>query len=212
MNSMGIFGSGRVATALATRLATAGHSVWIGTRDTADASAKWRGPAVTFASHERTAREASLLINAMPGDTSLERLEALREALDGKILVDVSNATRRGAQGLPASLCYPGESLAEHLQRALPGTRVVKTLNTMLFSVMANPRALQTPPTAFLSGNDAGAKATVRELLATLGWPPAWMEDLGDLTTARSTESLVLLVPSILRNHGMSPFAFAIAR
>ncbi|WNG28354.1 NADP oxidoreductase [Cystobacter fuscus] len=212
MNRIGILGTGRVATALATRLASTGRDVMIGTRNVADASARWTGPAVTFATHSQTAREAALLINATPGDTSLERLGALREELDGKILVDVSNATRRGAEGLPAGLLYPDSSLAEHLQQALPGTRVVKTLNTMLFTVMVAPRGLSVPPTAFLSGNDGEAKATVRELLHDLGWPPDWIEDLGDIFTARGTEALMLLVPHLIRRRGFAPFALTVAR
>ncbi|ATB37159.1 hypothetical protein CYFUS_002580 [Cystobacter fuscus] len=212
MNRIGILGSGRVATVLATGLVTAGHEVGIGTRDATGAAARWTGPTVAFADPERTAREASLLINATPGDTSLERLGALREALDGKILMDVSNATRRGAGGMPAGLCYPDSSLAEHLQQALPGTRVVKALNTMLFSVMANPRALSVPPTAFLSGNDAGAKTAVGGLLQSLGWPVEWIEDLGDLSTARGTEALMLLVPHLIRRRGFAPFALTVAR
>ncbi|WNG18851.1 NADPH-dependent F420 reductase [Cystobacter fuscus] len=212
MNRIGIFGTGRVATALATRLAATGHDVMIGTRNVADSSARWTGPSVTFANHSQTARESPLLINATPGDTSLERLGALREELDGKILVDVSNATRRGADGLPAGLLHPDSSLAELLQQALPGTRVVKTLNTMLFSVMVAPRGLSVPPTAFLSGNDAEAKATVRELLHDLGWPPDWIEDLGDIFTARGTEALMLLVPHLVRRRGFAPFALTIAR
>jgi 8-hydroxy-5-deazaflavin:NADPH oxidoreductase len=212
MTRIGILGSGRVATALATQLATAGHDVSVGTRSPAAASAKWSGPAVTFAEPAQAAREASLVINATPGDSSVERLGALRAELEGKILVDVSNATRRGADGMPAGLCYPDSSLAEHLQQALPGTRVVKTLNTMLFTVMANPRVLQTPPSVFLSGNDAGAKAAVRELLQSLGWEPGWIEDLGDLSTARAPEAFILMVPHLLRGRGFAPFALTIAR
>ncbi|WP_063040121.1 hypothetical protein [Nocardia pseudovaccinii] len=48
-------------------------------------------------------------------------------------------------------------------------------------------------------------------LLTDLGWTEDWTEDLGDITTARSTESLMLLVPSIIRNRGMEPFALTIA-
>jgi predicted dinucleotide-binding enzyme len=212
MTSIGILGSGRVATALATRLATTGHNVMIGTRNAANSSARWTGPAVTFADPAQTAREASILINATPGDTSLERLSALREELDGKILVDVSNATQRGADGLPAGLLYPASSLAEHLQQALPGTQVVKTLNTMLFTVMVDPHRLSVSPTAFLSGNDGGAKTAVGELLHDLGWPPVWIEDLGDIFTARGTEALILLVPHIIRSRGFAPFALTVAR
>jgi hypothetical protein len=38
----------------------------------------------------------------------------------------------------------------------------------------------------FVSGNDAGAKAKVRELLQAFGWNDVM--DLGDIATARATE------------------------
>lgn len=116
MTDIGILGSGRVAKTLATKLAAAGHAVTIGTRDPDKASAAWTGQAVTFADHRQTARQVSIVINATPGDTSLERLSALRDVLDGKILIDVSNATERSTDGMPGGLSYPNSSLAEHLQ------------------------------------------------------------------------------------------------
>lgn len=210
LHSIGILGSGRVADTLAAKLAEVGHDVTIGTR-TGTRPAAWTGPDLTFADHETAIRRASVVINATPGDTALERLAALREPLGGKILIDVSNATQRGADGMPGTLRYPNGSLAEHLQDALPGTRVVKTLNTMFFTVMANPGSLSVPPTVFLSGNDADAKAVVRELLTDLGWLPGWIMDLGDVTSARGTEALMLLVPHIIRSRGFAPFALALA-
>jgi hypothetical protein len=211
MTTLAILGSGRVAATLADKLADAGHTIVIGTRNPADAPATWTGRPVAFAEPEEAAHRAAVVINATPGDGSLERLGALRQALHGKILIDVSNATRRGGDGVPDDLLYPGSSLAERLQEALPDTRVVKTLNTMFFTVMADPRALGTPPTAFLSGNDPDAKAVVGDLLADLGWPAAWIEDLGDISTARGAEAIMLLVPSLLRNNGWKPFAFTVA-
>ena len=210
MYCIGILGSGRVGAILAGKLADVGHDVVVGTR-TGTRPEGWSGPSLAFADHETTARRAEIVVNAAPGDSALERLTALREPLAGKILVDVSNATRRDADGLPGALSYPGESLAEHLQDALAETRVVKTLNTMLFSVMANPRSLPVPPMAFLSGNDSGAKAVVGGLLGDLGWPAEWIMDLGDVTTARSTEALALLVPHIIRSRGFAPFAITVA-
>ncbi|WP_406273941.1 NAD(P)-binding domain-containing protein [Streptomyces sp. NBC_00191] len=212
MTSIGILGSGRVATGLAAQLASVGHEVTIGSRNPTATAAQWTGPAVRHSDHAGTARHAPVVINATPGNTTLQRLTALREELDGTILVDVSNAIERGADGLPGGLCYPDSSLAERLQQALPGTRVVKTFNTMLFTVMTDPGSLSTPPTAFLSGDDEDAKAAVGRLLADLGWRPEWIEDLGDITTARATEALVLLVPHLFRRHGPRPFALSVAR
>ncbi len=214
MNRIGILGTGRVGANLAGKLAGAGHHVTLGGRDRegVEALAAKIDPRITVSGQRATARAADIVINATPGDTSLDRLTELRAELAGKILVDVSNATRDSEDGLPGELRYPGGSLAEKLQAALPETQVVKTLNTMLFMVMTAPGILDTPPTVYLSGDDPDAKKTVTGLLHDLGWQPAWIEDLGDITTARATEAMILIVPHILRRHGFKPFAVSLAR
>ncbi|MGW6917887.1 NADPH-dependent F420 reductase [Kitasatospora sp. NPDC054939] len=214
MTSIGILGAGRVGANLAGKLSAAGHRVTLGVRNPEETAARALGtaPPTAFADQRTTARTADIVINATPGDSALDRLAGLRTELSGKLLVDVSNATRDADDGLPGDLCYPGSSLAEQLQSALPDTRVVKTLNTMLFTVMTAPETLATPPTAYLSGDDQHAKKTVTGLLGDLGWPAAWIEDLGDITTARATEAMILVVPHILRRHGFKPFAVSLAR
>ncbi|MFH8224306.1 NADPH-dependent F420 reductase [Streptomyces sp. NPDC018057] len=198
MTTIAVLGNGRVGGNLAAALTRAGHEV----------TAVDRTPGAAAAA----ARAARIVINATPGAGSLERLTALREELRGKILIDVSNATTDGPDGLPADLIHPGSSLAEQLQEALPETRVVKTLNTMLFPVMTAPAALAQAPDAFLSGDDPQAKRTVRELLMDLGWREEWITDLGGITTARATEAAILFVPHVIRANGFTPFAVSIAR
>ncbi|MGF1344139.1 NADPH-dependent F420 reductase [Streptomyces flavovirens] len=214
MTSIGILGTGRVGTNLAGKLSSAGHHVTLGGRSPKDPTDRAAGAAsrIAFADQRTTARTADIVINATPGDSSLDRLTDLRTELSGKILVDVSNATRDADDGLPGELCHPGSSLAEKLQAALPGTHVVKTLNTMLFMVMTAPETLGTPPTVYVSGDDEKAKKAVTGLLGDLGWQPAWIEDLGDISTARATEAMVLVVPHVLRRHGFEPFAVSLAR
>ncbi|MET7345921.1 NAD(P)-binding domain-containing protein [Streptomyces sp. NPDC005547] len=198
MSTIAVLGNGRVGGNLATALARAGHEV----------TAVGRAPGAAASA----ARTAQVVINATPGAGSLERLTALREELRDTILVDVSNATTDGPDGLPADLIYPGSSLAEQLQEALPETRVVKTLNTMLFPVMTAPGALAHAPDVFLSGDDAQAKQAVRELLGDLGWREEWITDLGGIRTARATEAAILFVPHVIRASGFAPFAVSIAR
>ncbi|GAA1157984.1 hypothetical protein F4556_000265 [Kitasatospora gansuensis] len=214
MTSIGILGAGRVGANLAGKLAAAGHHVTLGVRDRDSPAALSAGtaPQIAFADHRTTARTADIVINATPGHTSLAHLADLRAELSGKLLVDVSNATHDADDGLPGDLCYPGSSLAEQLQATLPDSRVVKTLNTMLFMVMTAPETLATPPTAYLSGDDQNAKETVAGLLGDLGWQPGWIEDLGGITTARATEAMILLVPHVLRRNGFKPFAVSLAR
>ncbi|MEU4385471.1 hypothetical protein [Promicromonospora sp. NPDC023805] len=135
----------------------------------------------------------------------------MREELAGKILVDVSNGVERGENGMPGTLTYPGSSLGEKLQEALPDTKVVKTLNTMLFTVMANPGSLSTPATVFVSGDHADAKATVTGLLHDLGWRHGSILDLGGIRTARGPEAMVLFVPDLIAARGLAPFAITVA-
>src|SRR2546430_774785 len=181
MTTIAVLGNGRVGGNLAQALIRAGHEVTVADR-TPGAAAE-------------AARTAQIVINATPGAGALERLPARREELRGKLLIDVPNATIDGPDGLPADLVYPGSSLAEQLQEALPDTRVVKTLNTMLFPVMTAPAALTQTPTVFLSGTDPEAKQTVRGLLTDLGWRQEWITDLGGIETARATEAPILFVP-----------------
>lgn len=212
IHSITILGAGRVGTTLATALAHAGAPVSIGARDAAAARTAWSGPDVDITDIPDAISRADLIINATPGDTSLDRLTALEGALAGRILVDVANATARTADGLPGGLVYSDSSLGERLQASLPRTRVVKTLNTMLFSAMTAPAALGTSPTVFVSGDDVEAKSRVREMLRLLGWDDEWILDIGGIETARGTEAFALLVPSLLQTLGFAPFALSIAR
>ncbi|GAA3099444.1 NADPH-dependent F420 reductase [Streptomyces echinatus] len=198
MTTIAVLGNGRVGGNLAAALTRAGHEVTVAGREPGAAA--------------DAARTARVVINATPGAGSLERLAALRDELHGKILVDVSNATTDGPDGLPADLIHPGSSLAEQLQEALPETHVVKTLNTMLFPVMTAPATLTQPPTVFLSGEAPPAKETVRELLTDLGWRKEWITDLGGIRTARAAEAAILFVPHVIRTSGFTPFAISIAR
>lgn len=196
MTKISILGSGRVGGGLATALKRAGHDVIVADRSPGAAA--------------DAARSARVVINATPGEGSLERLVALREELRGKILVDVSNATVDGPDGSPVDLLHHGSSLAEQLQRTLPDTHVVKTLNTMLYSVMTAPATLSQPATVFLSGEDRAAKEVVRGLLVDLGWREEWITDLGGVETARATEAAVLFVPHVIRARGFAPFAISV--
>ncbi|MFF1717998.1 NADPH-dependent F420 reductase [Streptomyces sviceus] len=198
MTRIAVLGNGRVGGSLALALTRAGHEVTVADRSPNSAA--------------DAARTAQLIINATPGAGSLERLIALREELRGKILVDVSNATVDGPDGLPADLLYPGSSLAEQLQEALPDARVVKTLNTMLYTVMTAPTALTQAPTVFLSGDDTDAKQVVRGLLTDLSWQQEWITDLGGIETARAAEAAILFVPHVIRSSGFTPFAVSITR
>jgi predicted dinucleotide-binding enzyme len=130
----------------------------------------------------------------------VEGLRAAGEdALAGKILVDVTNPLDF-SKGMPPSLFVSNtDSLGEQIQRALPRTKVVKSLNTLGAPLMVDPGQLAGGAhSVFVSGDDADAKRAVTRLL-TEEFGHTDVIDLGDITTARGTE---MLLPIWLRLWG----------
>jgi hypothetical protein len=212
MRAIAVLGSGTVARALAGKLRETGHEVTVGSRNPRRSAPAWADSGISVTGLQAAADSAEMVINAMPGSTSLGTLAGLSAQLTGKVLVDIANATHLDSDGFASALMYPGGSLAEEVQRALPDVHVVKTLNTMHVSIMAEPASLAVAPSAFVSGNDAGAKKVVSGLLTELGWSPEWIIDLGDVTSARVPEAFILMVGGLVRALGPVPFAMAIAR
>ena len=158
------------------------------------------------------ATHGEIIINALSGAASLGVLQAVGEAhLNGKTLMDLSNPVDF-SRGFPLTLFVKDtDSLGEILQRAFPAMRLVKTLNTMSAALMVNPALVGNGDhTVFLSGNDRVAKAQVAELLRELGWHD--ILDLGDISTARSTEMMLAIGHAVM--HALSPAeaAFKVVR
>lgn len=197
MTNVGVLGTGIVGQTFGSALVDLGHGVMLGARDAANEKATaWAADAGELASHG-TFRDAAafgtIVINATSGEGTLAALEAAgTEQLAGKVVIDVSNPLDFST-GFPPSLSVPStDSLAERIQRAHPSARVVKALNTMTCSVMVEPARVPGEHNVFVCGDDADAKATVVELLGSLGWPADRVIDLGGLGGARATEAYVL--------------------
>jgi predicted dinucleotide-binding enzyme len=101
--------------------------------------------------------------------------------------------------------------LDEKLQAALPGAKVVKTLNTAAMTVLTDPAALP-PSSLFLSGDDADAKATVTALLKDFGWADESIVDLGGIASARGTEHYFLMFAAIMQSVGSPAFNIRLVR
>lgn len=221
-----VLGTGMVGRTIAARLAELGHSVAIGTRDpqaamsrtTADAMgtpafAAWAAehPTINVARFSDAAAGAELIVNATNGGASLEVLEQVGAGnLDGRVVLDIANPLDF-SKGMPPTLFVKDtDSLGEQIQRAFPGARVVKSLNTMNADLMARPGQLSDPGTVFVSGNDAEAKAVVAGLLKDFGHQD--VVDLGDITTARGTEMLLPVWLRLWGALGTPAFNFKIVR
>lgn len=192
---IGILGTGGVGETLGGRLAGLGHEVRMGARaagnEKAAAWAKKAGPRASAGTFAEAAAFGEVLFNCTLGSASVEVLRGVGAAADGKVLVDVANPLDF-SRGMPPTLFVSNtDSLGEQLQRACPKVRVVKALNTMWAGIMVQPRLLPESTTAFLCGDDAAAKETVKGLLREFGWRDEELLDLGGLSAARGTESVL---------------------
>ncbi|MGH3332431.1 MAG: NADPH-dependent F420 reductase [Nocardioidaceae bacterium] len=222
-----VLGTGMVGQTIAARLDALGHDVTIGTRSPQATLARtepdtmgnagfgaWAAehPAITVATFEQAAAAAELVVNATGGGVSLEALEAAgADNLAGKVMVDIANPLDF-SQGMPPTLFVKDtDSLGEQIQRAFPATKVVKTLNTMNAYLMADPKQLADGDhSVFVSGDDAGAKETVTELLTSMGHTD--VIDLGDISTARGTEMILPVWLRLWGSLGTPAFNFKVVR
>jgi NADPH-dependent F420 reductase len=130
METVGILGgTGPAGRGVALRLASAGHHVVLGSRDTARASdvaatldSRHQGE-ITGASNE-VASVCDIVIVATPWDSAITVVTPLRALLAGKIVISMVNAlTREGRELLP--LYPPRGSMAAQIAFALPESKVV---------------------------------------------------------------------------------------
>ncbi len=187
-----VLGSGMVGQALATACSAASHKVTLGTRDPASErlvawSAESGVPVATFAD-AAAGCELALLCTKWEGTENALTL-AGHDNLRGKVLIDVTNPLAPSDSGVGLALGHT-DSGGEQVQRWIPDTKVVKSLNVLNANYMLNPAAFPVPAHMFIAGNDDGAKQTVRSFLENFGWI---VDDLGGIDGARLMEPLAML-------------------
>jgi predicted dinucleotide-binding enzyme len=226
--NVAVLGSGVVGRTLSAKLEDCGHKVVVGTRDVDSLLARteramggrlppfseWyaQNSAVGLGTFAEAAKHGDIVINATSGAATLDVLTAAGRAnLGGKVLVDISNPLDYSG-GMLSLFVSNTESLAERIQKSFPEANVVKTLNTMNAGVMVDPKSVAGGDHhVFVSGNDADAKARVVDLLRNdFGWTN--VIDLGDITTARGPEMLLILWVQLRTTFGTAAFNFKIAR
>lgn len=214
-----VLGTGTVGQVIASKLIEVGHDVMMGSRtaDNAKASA-WvaaAGPRAsqgTFADAAAFAEE--LVFNCTSGTGTLAAVAAANAggALDGRILVDLSNPLDF-SNGFPPTLSVCNtDSLGEQLQRALPKTRVVKTLNTVANPIMVDPARLGGGDhTMFIAGDDPQARARVATVLTEwFGWRDVL--DVGGIGLSRGLEAWLLLWTRLYGVLGHADFNLKVVR
>ena len=186
-----VLGTGMVGHSLAGKLVELGHEVMMGSRraghEKAAAWAAGAGELATEGSFADAAAFGEMIIVAIAGQATLDALAAAgADNLAGKVVIDVTNPLDFVDGAVRLTVCN-SDSLGEQIQRAYPEARVVKSLNTVYASVMVDPSGVA-GTNVFVCGNDADAKAEVKQLLESFGWPRSDILDLGDITGSRATE------------------------
>jgi 8-hydroxy-5-deazaflavin:NADPH oxidoreductase len=194
-----VLGTGMVGDSIGSRLIELGHEVKMGSRSATNEKAKAfadkhkdKASAGSFAD---AAAFGEIIVNCTAGAGSIEALKMAGEAnINGKIIIDIANPLDF-SKGMPPSLIPElsnTNSLGEEIQKNFPAAKVVKTLNTMWCGLMVNPSMINGGDhTNFISGNDAEAKQKVKALLNEFGWKNENILDLGDISSARGTESIL---------------------
>lgn len=188
MSSISIIGLGNMASTLAERALAGGNAVEIIGRDPAKAAelaGTLDGVTVGTAG---AAPAGDIVVLAVPYASAAAVVGEYGDALDGKVIVDITNPITSDAKGF---VTPEGSSGAQEIAKAAPaGAHVVKAFNTLFSGVLAAGSAEGRPLDVFIAGDDAQAKARVSAFIESLGLRPL---DAGELPMARAIENAALL-------------------
>lgn len=183
-----VLGAGNVGGALARIWAEAGHNVSIGVPDPerSQAARSAKVANLPLLTNQEASAHADIVVLAVPWPAAEAAVKAAGN-LAGKILIDCTNPL---ASDLSELAIGTTTSAAEVIALQARGAHVVKAFNTIGAGNYGNAMFKGVKADGFYCGDDAQAKATVRDLIADVGLEPV---DVGPLRNARYLEPLAML-------------------
>ncbi len=194
-------GTGDQGRGLAYRLAGAGNPVIIGSRSperAQSAAAELGGGRITGLANEDAARQADIVIVAVPWEGHKDLLASLARALDGKIVIDCVNPMgfdKRGAYPLPV----PEGSAAQQAAEVLPDSRVVGAFHHVSAVVLLDPAIETVDLDVMVLGEDRADTDLVQALAARI--PGVRGVYAGRLRNCAQVEALTCNLVSINRRY-----------
>ena len=195
MKKVAVLGSGQVGQVLADGFLRHGYEVMRASREP-QKLAGWQagaGPRAQIGTFAEAAKWADGVVLAVKGSAAAAVVEQAGIAnLAGKPVLDATNpiADAPPQNGVLRFFTDLDESLMERLQKQAPAAHFVKVFSCVGNAFMVNPKIPGGPPTMFICGDDAGAKAQVKHVLDQFGWDTA---DMGAVQAARAIEPLCML-------------------
>ncbi|WP_406264243.1 NADPH-dependent F420 reductase [Actinacidiphila glaucinigra] len=193
-------GTGPQGRGLAYRLAKAGQQVIIGSRavDRARATADRLGLGVQGADNTETARRSDVVIVAVPWEGHGEILQALREELAGKLVVDCVNPLGFDKQGAYALKPEEG-SAAQQAAALLPESRVTAAFHHLSAVTLEDPEVESIDTDVLVLGDSRADTDLVQALAARI--PGIRGVFAGRLRGAHQVEALVANLISVNRRY-----------
>ncbi len=159
-----IIGTGNVGGTLATRWAKAGHTIYLGVRDTNAFKGNPLLENSNTSAHqiEDAVKSAAIILLATPAPAAVEVAKSLGNT-EGKIIIDAMNIVMgRGPKGYSNT----PDAILDHT-----GTdEVVKCFNTIGYNIMENPDFGGTAVDAFVAGDSEKGKAVAIRLAKDIGF------------------------------------------
>jgi 8-hydroxy-5-deazaflavin:NADPH oxidoreductase len=196
-------GTGALGAALAGRLAKAGYDICIGSRDPAKAEAAatalrgGNGAQLSGAGLVETAERSDILFVTVPYAAHSDTLSQIRDAIQGKIVVDATVPLippKVGTVQLPSAGCAALEAAAI----LGPKARLVSALQNIGAEKLASGDAIDAD--VFIASDDAEAAEVVRSLLSKLdirGW------HVGPLANSAAAEALTSVLIQLNRRYNL---------
>ena len=218
---IGVLGTGTVGESIASALVEKGFDVMMGSRTQNNKkAAEWVAQANEHASQGNfndAAAFGDMLFLCLNGANAMQAINTIdKENLAGKIVVDITNPLDF-TKGLPPQIVEGlgnSNSLGEEIQKAMPESKVGKTLNTVNYKLMVDAREVnKADHNLFMCGDDAEAKNKVRKFLADhFYWKADRIIDLGGIESARAIEAIVPFWVLVYRSLGTPLFNFKIVK
>lgn len=193
-------GTGEQGRGLARRLGQTGQRVVLGSRsaERAEAAAADLPAPVSGTDNANCARQADLVVVAVPYDGHRDLLAGLREQLAGKVVVDCVNPLgfdKQGAYPLPVT----EGSAAQQAQAVLPDSRVVGAFHHVSAVLLLDEGVSEIDCDVLVVGDDRAATDTVQALAERI--PGMRGVYAGRLRNAGQVEALTANLISVNRRY-----------